>query len=132
MGAYLQVVGAVLTAVFLGLALQKQGKEMTMVLSIGVCVMVLVVMLSYLSPVLDFAETLRSMGGLNNDIISTILKAVGIGLVAEIAETLCADSGNAAMGKTIQILSASIILWLSLPVMKTLLELVGQILEGAG
>ena len=130
MGAYLQVVGAVLTAVFLGLALQKQGKEMTMVLSTGVCVMVLIMMLSYLKPVMEFAEILRSMGGLNNDITSTILKAVGIGLVAEIAEMVCIDSGNAAMGKTIQMFSASIILWLSLPIMKTLLELIGQLLEG--
>ena len=132
MGAFLQVVGVVLTAVFLGFALQRQGKEMAMVLSIGVCVMVLAVMLSYLSPVIEFVEALRSVGGIDSEIMSVMLKAVAIGLVAEMAETVCADSGNAAMGKTIQMLSASVILWLSLPVMEALLELISQILEGTG
>jgi len=132
MGAYLQVVGAVLTAVFLGLCLQKQGKELSVILSVGVCVMVLVVMLSYLSPVLDFVKTLGSLSGINSEMTSVVLKAVGVGLVAEMAETVCVDSGNSAMAKTIQMLSAGIILWLSLPVMKSLLDLVRQILEGVG
>ena len=132
MGAYLQVVGGVLTAVFLGLALQKQNKDMAVVLSVGVCAMVLAVMLSYLSPVLEFAETLRRLGGLDSEMMSTVLKAVGIGLIAEIAETVCADSGNAAMGKAVQMLSTGIILYLSIPVMKRLLELITEVLGGMG
>ena len=131
MGAYFQVVGIVLTAVFLGLALQKQNKESVLLLGICVCVMVLIAAMSYISPVLDFIESLRALSTVGTDVTQIILKAVGIGIVSEIAETICNDSGNSAMGKTIQYVSACAILWLSLPIMKNLLEMIQQILEGA-
>lgn len=124
MAVFLQVAGGVLLAAVLCLTLSKQNKDISVVLGIGVSCMVLTVMAVYLEPVLDFVRQLQQLGELDGDLLEIPLKAVGIGLVAEIAGLICSDSGNSALGKALQILAASVVLWLSLPLMRSLLELI--------
>lgn len=121
-------IGGVLIAVILGLALGKNGKETGLLLTLGVCCMVAVGALSYLSPVINFVRQLQSLGQLDSQMLGILLKAVGIGLIGEIASLICIDAGNAALGKTLQLLTSSVILWLSLPLMSQLLELLQEIL----
>lgn len=125
---FIKIVGGVMIAVFLGLALNRQGKDVSLLLSIVVCCMVLTAALAFLEPVLTFAGTLRDTCGLDSGMLQILLKAVGVGIVAEIAGLICADSGNTALGKTVQILATVLILWLSVPLMTQLLELVQTIL----
>ena len=124
MGAFLQVAGGVLLTTVLCLTLSKQNKDISVILGIGVSCMVLTVMTVYLEPVLDFVRQLQQLGELDGDLLEIPLKALGIGLVAEIAGLICSDSGNSALGKGLQILAASVVLWLSLPLMRSLLELI--------
>lgn len=128
MESFLKIIGGVLIAVFLGVALNRQGKDISLLLSLAVCCMVLVSALTFLEPVLTFAGTLRDTCGLDSGMLKILLKAVGVGLVSEIAGLICADSGNTALGKTVQILATVLILWLSVPLMTQLLELVQTIL----
>ena len=58
-----------------------------------------------------------------------LLKIVGICFTAEIASLICEDSGNAALGKALQSLAGAVILYLSLPMLTKLLDLVEGILE---
>lgn len=127
MTVFLQVVAGVIVAVVLGLALSKQGKDITLLLGIAVCCMALAAAASYLEPVIDFIRSLQALGGLNSDMLGIMLKAVGIGLIAEVAGLICADSGNGALGKTIQIVASAAVLWLSVPLMTALLELIQKI-----
>ena len=85
--------------------------------------------LSYLEPVLDFLRELEALGDLQGDTLGILLKAVGIGLVSEIAGMVCSDAGNGSLGKTLQMLGSAAILYLSLPVFSALLELVREILR---
>lgn len=128
MELFLQVLAGVLLTVVLGIALGKQNKDMSMVLTLAVCCMVLVAAISYLKPVIDFVHQLEALGGLDSEMIQIMLKAVGIGLICQIAVLICGDSGNAALGKTIQILASAVVLWLSLPLMRALLEMIQKIL----
>lgn len=129
MDAVLKVVGGALIAVILGLTLRQQGKDVALLLSAAVCCMVVAVGISYLTPVVDFVQQLQENTGTDPEFLRILLKSVGIGILGEIAGLICADAGNAALGKTVQILTASVILWLSLPLMSTLLELVQKMME---
>lgn len=129
MERYIQVVAGAIIAVILGIALSKYSKDVPLVLSILVCCMVLAVAFAYMEPILDFLQELKILGQLNSDMMEILLKAVGIGLVAEIAGLICADAGNAALGKAIQILASVVVLWLSIPLMRLLLEMVEKIME---
>ena len=130
MGTFYQAAGLVLVASVLGLVLAKQGKEMTVMLTIGVCCMVLVAAIAFLKPVLEFMHQLESLGKLNSQMVQILFKVVGIGMVSEISGMICADAGNASMGKALQMLSNAVIIWLSIPVFQTLLELIQQIVGG--
>lgn len=121
-------IGAVLVTVILGLALRKNGMETGLLLTLAGCCLVAFGALTYLKPVLDFVRELQEVGQLDSDMLRIVLKAVGIGLVGEISALICADAGNGALGKTLQLLTSSVILWLSLPLMTGLLELIQEML----
>ena len=128
MTIFLQACGGVLIAVILILALGSHGKEMGSLLGLFVCCMVILLALRYLQPVLDLIRQLQGIGDLDYSMIGILLKVVGIGLISEIAALICADAGNAALGKTLQLLSASVILWLSIPLFEELTALLQRIL----
>lgn len=125
---YFKICAGVILAVILGIALSKQNADVAMVLSILVCCMVLTAMAGFLEPVMDFLRELQQMAQLDDQLVGILLKAVGIGLVSEIAALICTDSGNGALGKGLQILASAVILCLCLPLMRSLLELMNEIL----
>ena len=122
---YLKMTAGAIISVILGLVLAKREKDVSIVLACAACCMVMTGVINYIRPVIDFFQRVRS---LSNDILTLLLKSAGIGIMAEIVCLLCADSGNAALGKTIQILATSVILWLCIPVLNELISLVDTIL----
>lgn len=128
MELYLKACGGILLCVILVLTLGNRGKEMGALLGIGVCCMGAMIALAYLEPVVDFIRQLQSVGNIDTNVIGILLKAVGIGIVSEIAALICVDSGNSSLGKTLQIVGTAVILWLSLPLFSMLMELLQNIL----
>lgn len=128
MELFLQACAGVLVAVLMILTLGNHGREMGSLLGLAVCCVVALIGLNYLQPVMDFLGTLEALGGLNSDLVEILLKAVGIGLISEIACLVCTDSGNASLGKAVQLLGSAVILWLSLPLFSTFVELLQNIL----
>jgi len=117
-----------LITVVLCLTLAKQGRDISLLLSVFVCCAVIAVALTYLKPVIDFIRRLQTLGQLDGDMMEILLKAVGIGLLAEITGLMCADAGNASLGKGLQILASCVILWISIPMLESLLELIDNLL----
>ncbi len=128
MEKFFQAVALVLLTVVLTLALQKQGKETALLLSVLACCMLGVAAVGFLRPVIAFLQKLQSMGSLDGAMLQTLLKIVGIAVTTEVAGLICADAGNASLGKMLGFLGACVILWLSLPMLTALLELVEEIL----
>ncbi|MBR4972415.1 MAG: hypothetical protein IKY59_05535 [Oscillospiraceae bacterium] len=118
----------VLLTVILILCLRKQNGEIAALLSLCGCCLVAMVAVGFLSPILTFVRKLQQITTINNEMLQILLKVTGIALTAEIAGTLCSDSGNGALAKTLQMLASAVILYLSLPMMDALLELVERIL----
>ena len=104
--------GALITAI-LGIILQRQGKEYALVLVLAVSAMGACLALTYINPVISFLEQLCSLSNLDAEVLKILLRAVGVGLIGEIAGTVCADSGNGSLGKMLQLLGAAVILWIS-------------------
>ena len=130
MDLFVRAASAVLLTVVLSLALGKQGKETAGLLSVIVCCMVIGIAIRYLEPVWEFLNKLESMGNLNGGMVGTLFKVVGIGMLAEIAAMVCTDAGSASLGKTLQLLSSAVILWLCIPIFTALMDLIQGILGG--
>ena len=128
MDVFIKATGGVLIAIVLYLILSRQGKELAVLLSLAVCCMVAAVAIGYLGPVVNFFEKLQDLGQLDTSLMLVVLRAVGIGLLSEIAALICTDAGNAAMGKTLQILACVVVLWMSVPLFTSLISLIEEIL----
>jgi stage III sporulation protein AD len=130
MTEYIKIVSGVLLAVVLAICLGKQAKDWSMLLTVAVCCMVMAGAASFFEPILRFLEKLRDSANIDPEVLEILFKAVGIGLIGEFAGRICQDSGYGSMGKGIQVLTAGAVLWLALPMMESLLTLVGNVLEG--
>ena len=128
MERFLQGTAGILAAVILWIILSKQSKEYALIVSIGACCLVLILIFRFLEPVVDLLNQLQSIGSLQPEWLSIMLKAVGIGLVVEMGSLICTDAGNASLAKVLQILGTVVVLWLSIPVMYSLLDLLKDIL----
>lgn len=126
MELYFKGAAGILLAAVLGLALQKQEKDLSMVLTAAVIAMAAVLMLRLLEPVLELLRQLEQVGNLRSDALELLLKAAGIGLTAEVAGLVCADAGNAALAKMLRLLGTAAILCLSVPMFTALLECITE------
>lgn len=129
MDGFWQGISLAILAAVVGLVLRKQGAEMAVILMLAACVMVGFMAFSYLKPVISFVHRLQNMGGLDMTLFGPLLKAVGVGLVAELAALICADAGNSALGKMVGMLGSVVMLWLCLPIFEKMLDLIEGVME---
>lgn len=130
MGDFGKGAAAVLVAVILALVLEKQQKDLAVLLTLAVCAMMGARVVSCLEPVVDFLYELEAAGNIQSSFLGILLKAAGIGVTAELAGQICADAGKASMGKALQMLGSAAILSASMPVFRAVLAMVQQILGG--
>lgn len=128
MEIYLKATAGILICAVFCLFLAKQGKDISLLLSILACTMAVIAAITFINPILSFISKLQVLAQWKNDMLKILLKAVGIGLISEVTALICNDAGNAALGKSLQILATCAILWLSLPLITELVELLEKIL----
>lgn len=128
MNVFWKTAAGILTAVILWINLNKSNKDASVLMTLAVCAMAIVASAAFLQPVVSFVKKLQGIGELDDDLVSVVLKAVGVGIVTEISVLICKDAGNESMGKTLQFVSGAAILWMSIPVFEKLLALLDRIL----
>ena len=128
MNVFIKATAGILTALILWINLHKNAKDFSVLLAIVACALVIIAAVDFIRPIVDFLNDLQEIGKIDGDLLSIILKVVGIGLLAEFTSLVCKDAGNEAMGKALQVLSSVVVLWLSLPVFEKLLSLLDKIM----
>ena len=121
-------IGISLVCCVLTLSLSGREKNISGLLGICACAMISVIALSYLDPVISFLRKLESVGSLHSGHLTIMIKAVGIGLVTDLAVQFCNDSGNAGTGKVLHFLGTAVMVCSSVPVFEGLLDLVCTVL----
>ena len=117
MDIYLKVTAGIMVAVIAGLVLSRQSADLSLLLTIGVCCMVIVGAFSYLQPVMDFMKRLAEVGNISNDLLGILLKVAGIGMISQIT-----------MVKALQIMTAAVILCLCVPILEQMLTLIEKVM----
>ena len=128
MSIFLKAAAGVLAAVTVWLCISKYNKDVSVIVTMAVCAMVLVCARTFIQPIIVFLEKLQATGNLDRDLISAIFKVVGISVIGELCMLVCKDAGNESMGKSLLFLSATVAIWISIPVFEKLLSLLDEIL----
>ena len=117
-----------LAGVLLATMLKKEKSEYGVLISLVVCVAIFTFVISKMRVVMAFVERLESMLSIDSSYIALILKMIGIAYVAGFAMDVCKDAGYGAIGSQIETFAKISILVVSLPVLLTFLEVIGNIL----
>ena len=126
METFFVAIAATLMALVLYLVLRDHGKHMTALLSLAAVCAILVAAIQYLKPVTELIRSLSAASRIDPAYIRVILKAVGVGLIGEIAALVCNDGGNTALARGVEMLTTAAVLWLSIPLINAVLELIQQ------
>ena len=103
-----------------------------MLLSLVACVCIYSISFQFFYPVLELIRTIQSMTKLEAAVTSPVLKVVGIGFISQITSAVCQDSGEKALGQAIEIGCTMLALYVSLPLLSAVLDLLENILGGTG
>ena len=128
MDLFLKASAMTIVCVIIYLVLNKESRDIATMLTITGCCFLGVAAFQYLDTVMDFIHRLTGLSQLDKSTVQILLKATGISIMSEFCAMICNDAGNSALGKGIQLLSAATVLWLSLPLLTNLVELVQSIL----
>ena len=128
MGEYLRFAAAALIGLILVLVVGRQSRDLGMLLSLAVCVLLALGAMEFLEPVMELLNELKRLGELDGGAVGILLRCAGIGIISELAGLLCADAGEGAMGRALQICANAAILWLSLPLLRQVLTMIGEVL----
>lgn len=128
MSEFWKTTSIVLLTVILGLAVGKTERDISAVMSLVAACIAAGVAVTILEPVLDYLWELQRLCDLPEGLVSVLLKAVGIALVAELSSAVCTDAGNALLGRMLQILGGAVVLSLSVPMFRTLMTIIKEMI----
>lgn len=130
MQEFLQVaVIGVVTVVFAAL-LKRNSGELAILLTIGACVLMGVLIVRMTEPVLTFLGKLRNLAGLDTELMTPLLKTVGIGLLTQLAASVCTDAGESAIAKLIELCGGVLAIYLALPLLEAVIDLIQSMSGG--
>ena len=109
------------------LVIRRSNAELAVTLSMAVCGAALWFALGLIEPILDFLSRARELTGLSGAIFSPVLKCVGVALTCRTAADLCRDGGQSAMAGAVELIGAVGALYVSLPLLGTLLDMLGEL-----
>ena len=124
---YWKAISGLLVAVFLGLSIEKKG--LGALLTAAVCVMAAVTGCYFLSPLVALMKRIQQVASVSDEVLTILMKVLGVGILTEIMDGICRESGMTSLAKSAQLLGSAVIFWLSIPVLESLLSVIQQILE---
>ena len=130
MSDFWKTTALILLTVVLSLTVGKTERDISSVLGIAAICIAACATVALLEPVLDYLRELQSLFDLPNGLVGTLLKAVGIALVAELSAAVCADAGSGSLGKMLKILGGAAVLSLSVPMFRALMTIIKEMTGG--
>ena len=129
MDVFFKIIALALASVIAWLLLSKRDKEFAVALTLVVCAMMGIALTAFLEPVVSFVQRLLRVTQLDTAQLSILMKSVGVTLVSQLASMVCRDAGNETLGKLVELIASATVIWLALPLMQALLELLERMLS---
>lgn len=125
---YWKTIALTLIGVVLWIVVEKQEKNISVLVTVAICCMVATCAVSYLQPVIRFLQELSAMGENDGSLLQYLLTTVGIGFLSEITGRICSDAGNSSVGAVVKFLGSSAMVYSGIPIMQSLIFLIQEII----
>ena len=122
------VIGVV--TVVLVTLIRRSNAELALVLTIGACVLMALAALKLVEPVVSFLSKLQDLAGLDDALLTPLLKSVGIGIVAQLCAAFCADAGESALARLIELCGGILAIYIALPLLEAVIDMIRTMTGG--
>ncbi len=120
--------GLCLVAVVFLTILRQNRQELAVMLSMVVGIIILIRLAGQLTEIIDVFRYFSAQAQVNQAYLETIFKVMGVAYLAGFGGQICRDAGEGALGFKLELAGKIIILFLALPVMRAILEMVLRII----
>lgn len=111
----------------LAVLLRQHCREQSMMIALAGCTAVMGAFLAFFAPVITEISSIFSDAGISDSYLSLIFKATAICLITQITCEICRDSGESAIASAAEIWGRGAVTFISLPLIKALLEQINGI-----
>ena len=128
MGDIIKIIGIGMIAVIVIIILKQYRPEFAIYISIIAGILILIMSIQKMEGIITLIQLISKKAGVNGEFLSILLKITGIAIISEFAISICKDSGESAIASKVEMGSKVIIIWMSIPIISSLLELMVNIL----
>ena len=121
-----QAAGICVIAALLGLVLRRGSPESSLLLALAAVSAILLALGKPLGELLAFLDELTEQAGVSPTLFRPLYKIVGIALVVKIGEGLCRDAGESALASVLELTGTVCALLAALPLLRSVLNLIGE------
>ncbi|MBQ9979505.1 MAG: stage III sporulation protein AD [Oscillospiraceae bacterium] len=128
MDSIFSVSALAVTAALMALLVKKHEKSMGLLISIAAAMIIFLLCADMLKTAVDFMGELSSLAGMSREILSPVLKTVGIGIVTKLCSQVCRDAGEGAIATLTEFAGAAGAIAVAIPLMRAVVDMVRDIL----
>ena len=119
----IKVIAACLLGALLAVLLKKSNPELSLLLALSACIVVLVIVVRGIENVHEFLDEIITRSGLTAEIFDPLWKTVGIALICRIGTDLCKDAGENAMASLVETTGALGAVLVAIPLFQAVWEM---------
>ena len=124
----IKIIGIGLVSLVIIIILKQYKPEYAIYVSIIAGILILFFAIEKLTGIIELLQSISNKTYINQQFLGILLKITGIAFLTEFAVSVCSDAGEKAIANKIEIGSKVIIITMSMPIIKRLLELIMEIL----
>jgi stage III sporulation protein AD len=124
-----KIIGIALITAVAVIYLKSTIPDLAFAVTISGTVLILIIVFNLLTDTIDIFGKIAELSGIDNSLITTILKIVGIGYLVEFSAGTIEDFGSKNLADKLVFGGKIIILLMSLPIIESLLIVITKIME---
>lgn len=119
----LKIIIIALITLILSIIIKQRSSEFSMIISIAGGLIIVFLCFDYLSELISYYSNLSSSVNIDNVILKTALKIIGVGFLTEFVSELAIDFGNSAIASKVVFGGKVVVCIITLPIVKELVSL---------
>ena len=129
MDEILKVSAVAVAASLCAMILQKNVQELALVVALAAGAAILSVAVGAAAGVVDMMHTLAGTAGIAPEVLSPVIKTVGISIVTRITAEICRDAKEGGVAAFVETAGAALALFVCLPLLQAVLDTLTGLLE---
>lgn len=124
-----KILGIAIVTAIAAILLRSSKPELSFAVTVTGVIIILLFIVDSMKNVLAIFQFITTTTGIESGLIKLLIKIVGVGYVTEFGSGVLTDFGSTAIADKVVLAGKLTIVVLSLPILQSLLQLVGKFLE---